>query len=113
MHSHYTLLQNYDFSSDDAVRLESLLPLARENIETFLALFYKRIFTFQHANHFLSNESIIQHHKEKIRIGTCTFLMAHTIKHTLTISIASVKLMYALLYPTTMLMLLYMLYVLF
>lgn len=68
MHSHYTLLQNYDFSSDDAARLESLLPLARENIETFLVLFYKRIFTFQHANHFLSNESIIQHHKEKIRI---------------------------------------------
>ena len=33
MHSHHTLLQNYDFSSDDAARLESLLPLARENIE--------------------------------------------------------------------------------
>lgn len=47
-----SLLLNYEFGGEDVERLKSLLPMVEESIDIFLALFYGRILTFPHAQHF-------------------------------------------------------------
>lgn len=67
MYNFQLLLHNYAFNENDVRILKELSPLARTNVDDFLILFYKRIFTFEHASHFLSNDTIIQRHRRKIR----------------------------------------------
>lgn len=63
-----SLLLNYDFGGEDVKRLKSLQPMVEESIDIFLALFYGRILTFPHAQHFSLHNNIITRHREKIRL---------------------------------------------
>lgn len=63
-----SLLLNYEFGGEDVERLKSLLPMVEESIDIFLALFYGRILTFPHAQHFALQNTIIIRHRQKIRL---------------------------------------------
>ena len=68
MDNFQSLLRNYDFQSEDIARLKSIHSLAEDSLEAFLTLFYSRIFSFRHANQFLSHKNIIEMHRQKIKI---------------------------------------------
>ena len=68
MDNFQSLLRNYDFQSEDIARLKSIHSLAEDSLEVFLTLFYSRIFSFRHANQFLSHKNIIATHRKKIKI---------------------------------------------
>jgi len=67
MYNFQLLLHNYDFNENDVATLKELSPLAHNTVDDFLILFYKRIFTFEHASHFLSNDTLVQRHRKKIK----------------------------------------------
>lgn len=68
MDNFQSLLRNYDFQAEDIARLKSLHSLAEDSLEAFLTLFYSRIFSFRHANQFLSHKNTIEIHRKKIQV---------------------------------------------
>jgi len=60
------MLQHYRFTLDDATRLKSLHPLAKEALSRLMPGFYDFIFSFSHAQIFLHSSDVLGKHEKAI-----------------------------------------------
>jgi len=59
---------HYLFTKEDSALLTPLLPLAKASLKEMQKAFYTFIFNFEHAKMFLSDENIIQRHRQGIAL---------------------------------------------
>ena len=62
------ILNNYQFTNEDAKQLSKISSLAKQNTQTLLDGFYDFIFKFDHAKMFLHNKEILARHKKGISL---------------------------------------------